>query len=118
MWRDPMDELIADLEQVAPPEQSKFGGNPEGTSRRCRSGPPVFRRYQNDVDQGDPEVQREVRKLGRAMTGSWGARRIGRPRKDPARVVDVPRTRVLRLTPTIRPHEVPPSLTGFPGAIP
>ena len=29
MWRDPMDELIAELEQIAPPEQSKFGGNPE-----------------------------------------------------------------------------------------
>ena len=24
MWRDPMDELIADLEQVAPPEPSTF----------------------------------------------------------------------------------------------
>ena len=29
MWRDPMDELIADLEQVAPRERSKFGGNSE-----------------------------------------------------------------------------------------
>ena len=29
MWRDPMDELIADLEQIAPREPSKFGGNPE-----------------------------------------------------------------------------------------
>ena len=24
MWRDPMEELIADLEQVAPPEPSTF----------------------------------------------------------------------------------------------
>ncbi len=65
MWRDPMDELIADLEQVAPPEKSKFGGNPEDfvevqewTTRLLRRAEDA---YPDDVGYDDPEVQREIR---------------------------------------------------------
>ena len=78
MWRDPMDELIADLETVAPPERSKFGGNPEDLVEWQKWSTRVLRRfedaYPDDVDQDDPEVQREARNARRAMN-----RYVGRP---------------------------------------
>ena len=78
MWRDPMDELIADLEQVAPPERSKFGGNPEDFVEWQKWNTRLLRRfedaYPDDVDYDDPEVQREARNARRAMN-----RYVGRP---------------------------------------
>ena len=80
MWRDPMDELIADLEQVAPPEPSKFkfGGNPKDFVEVQKWTTRLLRRaddaYPDDVEQDDPEVQREVRNACRAMN-----RYVGRP---------------------------------------
>ena len=68
MWRDPMDELIADLEQVAPPEQSKFGGNPEGTSRRCRSGPPVSAGVQRTPI---PTTSTRTTRRSSGRSGNW-----------------------------------------------
>ena len=78
MWRDPMDELIADLEQVAPPEPSPFGGNKkdlvEWQKWACRLLRRVEAAYPDEVDQDDPEVQRETRNACRAMN-----RYVGRP---------------------------------------
>ncbi len=75
-----MDELIADLEQVAPPEPSKFkfGGNPKDLVEWQMCNTSLLRRfedaYPDEVDQDDPEVQREVRNACRAMN-----RYVGRP---------------------------------------
>ena len=59
-----MDELIADLETVAPPERSKFGGNPEDFTDWQKWSCRLLRRfedaYPDDIDQDDPEVQREI----------------------------------------------------------
>ena len=78
MWRDPMDELIADLEQVESPEKSKFGGNPEDYTDWQKWNTRLVRRfedaYPDDVDYDDPEVQREARNARRAMN-----RYVGRP---------------------------------------
>ena len=78
MWIDPMDELIADLEQVAPPERSTFGGNSEDLTEWQTWSARLHRRvedaYPEEVDYDDPEVQREVRNMGRAMN-----RYVGRP---------------------------------------
>ena len=78
MWRDPMDELIADLEQIAPRERSKFGGNSEDFTEWQLCNARLLRRadaaYPDDVDQDDPEVQREARNMRRAMN-----RYVGRP---------------------------------------
>ncbi len=78
MWRDPMDELIADLEQVAPPEKSKFGGNSEDFVEWQKWSCRLLRRfedaYPDEVDRDDPEVQREARNMDRAMN-----RYVGRP---------------------------------------
>ncbi len=78
MWRDPMDELIADLEQIAPRERSKFGGNSEDFTEWQQCSARLLRRFEDaypgDVDQDDPEVQREARNMCRAMN-----RYVGRP---------------------------------------
>ncbi len=78
MWRDPMDELIADLEQIAPPEPSKFGGNSKDLVEVQQCNARLLRRfedaYPNEVDWDDPEVQREARNMCRAMN-----RYVGRP---------------------------------------
>ncbi len=78
MWRDPMDELIANLEQVASPARSRFGGNSQDLVewQQCRAR--LLRRFEDaypgDVDYDDPEVQREARNARRAMN-----RYVGRP---------------------------------------
>ena len=41
MWTDPMDELIADLEQIAPPEQGQYGGG-QDTLGALRDDPVAF----------------------------------------------------------------------------
>ena len=73
-----MDELIADLEQVAPPEKSKFGGNSEDFVEWQKWNTRLLRRadaaYPDDVDYDDQEVQREARNARRAMN-----RYVGRP---------------------------------------
>ena len=78
MWHDPMDELIADLKQISPPEQSKFGGNSEDFTDWQHWNTRFLRRaddaYPDDVDQDDPEIQREARNARRAMN-----RYVGRP---------------------------------------
>lgn len=78
MWHDPMDELIADLEQIAPRERSKFGGNPEDFTEWQQCSARLLRRfedaYPDDVDYDDPGVQREARNMCRAMN-----RYVGRP---------------------------------------
>ena len=52
-----MDELIADLEQVAPPEPSRFGGNSEDFVDWQRWTTRLLRRaeaaYPDEVDQDD-----------------------------------------------------------------
>ena len=80
MWRDPMDELIADLEQFAAPEPSKFkfGGDPKDLVEWQLCNARLLRRaedaYPDDVDYDDPEVQRDLRNMDRAMN-----RYVGRP---------------------------------------
>ena len=78
MWRDPMDELIADLEQIAPRERSKFGGNPEDFTEWHQCSARLLRRfedaYPDKIDYDNPEVQREARNMCRAMN-----RYVGRP---------------------------------------
>ena len=77
MWRDPMDELIADLEEIAPPEQPNFYDREAmvevhyWAARIVRRGEDA---YPDPVDQDDPEVQREAENMGRAMN-----RALGRP---------------------------------------
>ena len=46
MWRDPMDELIADLETVAPPERSPFCGNSEDLVECQKWSARVIRRFE------------------------------------------------------------------------
>ena len=79
MWHDPMDELIADLEQVAPPERSQFGGNSEDFIEVQKLSAYILRRVDeayadNPVDPNDPKVQRAAENMHRAMN-----RYVGRP---------------------------------------
>ncbi len=63
---------------MRPPEPSKFGGNPKDLTEWQQCSARLLRRledaYPDDVDQDDPEVQREYRNMCRAMN-----RYVGRP---------------------------------------
>ncbi len=65
-------------DQVAPPEQSKFGGNSEDLTEWQLCNARLLRRaedaYPDTVDRDDPEVQREARNMRRALN-----RYVGRP---------------------------------------
>ena len=78
MWQDPMDALIADLETVAPPEPSRFGGHSadyiEFQKWFGRSLRRFWDAYPDKVDMDDPEAQREARNMRRAVN-----RYVGRP---------------------------------------
>ena len=78
MWVDPLDELIADLEEIAPPEQPKYGGGYEALTEVQHWAAVLLRRadavYPNLGDPDDTEIKEAVEKGRRAMN-----RYIGRP---------------------------------------
>lgn len=78
MWTDPLDDLIADLEQIAPPEPGQYGGGQEALTELQHWTARVLRRlddtYPDGPDFTDPDVQRECEHMGRAMN-----RYLGRP---------------------------------------
>ena len=78
MWHDPLDELITDLEDVLPPEESRFGGSQEAFNEVHHWAEVILRRadevYPNPIDPDDPEMQEAAEKGVRAMN-----RFVGRP---------------------------------------
>ena len=72
MWRDPMDELIEDLEQIAPPERPKYGGGQEALTDVQHWVQVILR--SDHVDPDDPELKHAAEKGRRAMN-----RLLGRP---------------------------------------
>ncbi len=78
MWVDPLDELIADLEQVLPSEESPFGGGHEAFNEVQHAAEIILRQadaaYPNQVDSTDPEIKEAVEKGVRAMNQF-----VGRP---------------------------------------
>ena len=87
MWTDPMDELIADLEQIAPPEQGQYGGGQDTLAELQLWTGRYLRRadanYPDGPDFTDPEVQRECEHMGRAMRRYVGRQEEERPEKGP-----------------------------------
>ena len=55
MWHDPMDELIADLEQVAPPEPSEFNDQMPSFTDMTYWGARSLRRLDAEFDGKDPD---------------------------------------------------------------
>ena len=79
MWVDPLDQLIADLEEIAPPEQGKYGGGQEAFNEMQHWQHCILRRIiaaepDGEIDQDDPEVQREREGFHRVLN-----RFLGRP---------------------------------------
>ena len=72
MWHDPMDELIADLEQIAPPEQGKYGGGQQALTAVQHWAQVILRSATTDPD--DPELKQAAEYGRRAMN-----RLVGRP---------------------------------------
>ena len=55
MWRDPMDELIADLEQIAPPEPSEFNDQMPSFTDMTYWSARSLRRLDSEWDGHDPD---------------------------------------------------------------
>ncbi len=77
MWTDPLDDLIADLEQIAPPEPGQYGGGQEALTELQHWTARVLRRlddtYPDGPDFTDPDVQRECEHMGRGNEPIPGA---------------------------------------------
>ncbi len=78
MWRDPMDELIADLERIVPPERQTFGGGHDVMTEMQLCDDYMLRRadeaYPDGPPEDDPELQEWAERRRRA-TNRW----LGRP---------------------------------------
>ncbi len=72
MWHDPMDELIADLDRIAPPEQGQYGGGQQALTEVQHWAQVILKSETADPD--DPELKQAAENGRRAMN-----RLVGRP---------------------------------------
>ena len=73
MWRDPLDELIEDLERIVPPEKPTFGSVQDAILDIQFAMARILR--DDDEDGGDadsPEIEAAGRQLRRAMNRLLG----------------------------------------------